>query len=282
MWGISPRRSNFAREYLQDQEKTAKAFIQDPAWSSRFGDVQRLYKTGDLVKYNVDGSIVFCGRKDNQIKLNGQRIELGEIESRLLLHERIQHAVVVLPHEGSCKNMLVAVVSLADISSSALGESVATSKNACTLIQGSRMETAKAYLREVRDFLTETLPAYMIPAMWAVVETVPILVSGKADKKQIGEWIKGSDNAAYKQLTAQESISIDSAGLTMTAQRLREIWAAVFNRPLEQVDPGQSFMSQGGDSLQSMSIVSRCRKIGVSITVQNVLQSKSLIQLAVD
>ena len=269
-----------AREYLQDQEKTARTFIQRPAWSSRVGDVQRLYKTGDLVKYNVDGSIVFCGRKDNQIKLNGQRIELGEIESRLLLHERIQHAVVVLPNEGSCKNRLVAVVSLADIASSALGESVATSKNACTLIQGSRMETAQAYLREVRDFLADTLPAYMIPAMWAIVETVPILVSGKADKKQIGEWIKGLDNAAYKQLTAQESISIDSAQLTKTAQRLREIWAAVFDRPLEQVDPGRSFMSQGGDSLQSMSIVSRCRKIGVSITVQNVLQSKSLIQLA--
>ena len=269
-----------AREYLLDQEKTAKAFIQNPVWSSRVGSVQRLYKTGDLVKYNVDGSITFCGRKDNQIKLNGQRIELGEIESGLLLHERIQHAVVVLPIEGSCKNKLVAVVSLADIASSALGESVATTKNACTLVQGSRLETAQAYLREVRDFLAETLPAYMIPAMWAIVETVPILSSGKADKKQIGEWIKGLDNAAYKQLTAQESISIDSAELTKTAQRLREIWAAVFDRPLEQIDPGRSFMSQGGDSLQSMSIVSRCRKIGVSITVQNVLQSKSLIQLA--
>ena len=269
-----------AREYLQDQEKTAKAFIQDPAWGSSVGGVQRLYKTGDLVKYHVDGSIIFCGRKDNQIKLNGQRIELGEIESRLLLHERIQHAVVVLPVEGPCKNRLVAVVSLADIASSALGESIATSKNACTLIQGSRMETAQAYLREVRGFLAETLPAYMIPAMWAIVETVPILVSGKADKKQIGEWVKDLGDVAYKQLTAHESISIDSTELTNTAQRLREIWAAVFDRPLEQVDPSRSFMSQGGDSLQSMSIVSRCRKIGIIITVQNVLQSKSLIQLA--
>ena len=269
-----------AREYLQDQEKTAKAFIQNPAWSSRVGDVQRLYKTGDLVKYNVDGSIIFCGRKDNQIKLNGQRIELGEIESRLLLHARIQHAVVVLPVEGVCKNKMVAVISLADIASSALGKSAATSKNSCTLIQGSLLETAQAYLREVRDSLAETLPAYMIPAMWAIMEMVPILVSGKADKKQIGEWIKGLDEVAYKQLTEQESISIDSTELTKTAQRLREIWAAVFDRSLEQVDPGRSFMSQGGDSLQSMSIVSRCRKLGISITVQNVLQSKSLIQLA--
>jgi len=269
-----------AREYLQDQEKTAGAFIENPAWGSRIGSPQRLYKTGDLVKYNPDGSIIFCGRKDSQIKLNGQRIELGEIESRLLLHARIQHAIIVLPNEGSCKGRLVAVVSLADIASSALGESVASSDNACTLVQGSHMETAQAYLIEVRDFLAETLPAYMIPAMWAIVETVPILVSGKADKKQIGEWIKGLDDAAYNQITRQESIRIDSTALTKTAQRLREIWAAVFDRPVEQVDPSRSFMSQGGDSLQSMSIVSRCRKIGVSITVQNVLQSKSLIQLA--
>ncbi|MCJ1251266.1 hypothetical protein MMC30_008497 [Trapelia coarctata] len=268
-WATTLEGPVLAREYLQDQEKTAKAFIQDPAWSSSLGGVQRLYKTGDLVKFNVDGNIVFCGRKDNQIKLNGQRIELGEIESRLLLHERIQHAVVVLPIKGSCKNRLVAVVLLADLASSALGESVATSKNACTLIQGSRMETAQSYLREVRGFLAETLPAYMIPAMWAIAETVPIIVSGKADKKQIGEGIKGLDSVAYKQLTAHESISIDSAELTKTAQRLREIWAAVFDRPLKQVDPGRSFMSQGGDSLQSMSIVSRCRKTGLAKSIDS-------------
>ncbi len=272
--------TTLAREYLQDQEKTAKAFVEDPAWGSRVGGPQRLYKTGDLVKYHSDGSIIFCGRKDNQIKLNGQRIELGEIESRLVLHERIQHANVVLPNEGPCKGRLVAVVSLADMASSALGDSQATSDNACTLIQGSQMETGQAYLREVREFLAETLPAYMIPAMWAIVKTVPILVSGKADKKQIGEWVKGLDDATYKQITAQESVRIDTTEMTPTVQRLREIWAAVFDTSIEQVDPSRSFMSQGGDSLQSMSIVSRCRKIGISITVQKVLQSKSLFQLA--
>lgn len=271
---------NLAREYLHDQEKTARAFIENPAWGSRIGGARRLYKTGDLVKYHPDGKIVFCGRKDHQIKLNGQRIELGEIESRLLLHERIQHATVVLPHEGLCKGRLVAVVSLADIASSALKDSTAAAENACTLLHGSLMKTAQAYLREVREFLAETLPAYMIPAMWAIVETVPILISGKADKKQIGDWVKVLDDATYKHMTAQDSVRIDSTEMTPTVQRLREIWAAVFDTPIEQVDPSRSFMSQGGDSLQSMSIVSRCRKIGISITVQKVLQSKSLFQLA--
>ena len=269
-----------AREYLHDQEKTNKVFIEDPAWGSRVGKPHRLYKTGDLAKYNPDGSISFCGRKDNQIKLNGQRVELGEIESRLLLHERIRHAIVVLPHEGPCKDRLVTVVSLADVGPSALENSVATSDNACTLVQGSAVKTAQAYLREVREFLAETLPAYMIPSMWAIVETVPILVSGKADKKQVDKWITGLDEKTYEEIIAQEGVGVDSSVMTGTVHRLREIWATVFHTPIEKIDPNRSFMSQGGDSLLSMSIVSRCRKIGANITVQNVLQSKSLFQLA--
>lgn len=269
-----------AREYLQDHDKTARAFIEDPAWSKRVGGPQRLYKTGDLVKYNEDGSIVFCGRKDDQIKVNGQRIELGEIESRLLLHERIQHALIVLPHEGLCKDRLVAVVSLNDVGTSALGESVATLDNVCTLVEGPQLKAAQTHLREVQEYLAGTLPAHMIPAMWATLETVPILVSGKADKKQVERWIIELDDPTYKKILAQESVESESAEMTGTVTQLRGIWATVFNTNIEQIDPNRSFMSQGGDSLLSMSIVSRCRKVGIIVTVQNVLQSKSLFQLA--
>ena len=268
-----------AREYLQDEEKTNSAFIENPGWASRVGNPQRMYKTGDLVKYGEDGSILFCGRKDNQIKLNGQRVELGEIEAKLLLHERVQHALIVLPRGGLCKGRLVAVVSLADIASSALGESKATADNACTLLQDGPLGKAQGYLTEIKEYLAESLPAHMNPSTWAIVETVPILVSGKADRKQVEKWIGAMDSATYKQITAQENAGIESTEMTATVQQLREIWSTVFNTPIDQVDPSRSFMSQGGDSLLSMSIVSRCRKIGVTLTVQNVLQSKSLFQL---
>jgi len=265
-----------AREYLHDKEKTEKAFIENPAWASRVGDPQRLYKTGDLVKYGEDGSIVFFGRKDNQIKLNGQRVELGEIESRLSLHERILHAIIVLPSVGPCKGRLVAVISLSDI------VSVATdlSSEGCTLLKDPELKAAKGYLKEAQEFLTENLPAHMIPSVWAIVDSVPILGSGKIKRKQVERWIGHLNDAIYKEITAQEPAAHDSAAITETVQRLQEIWASVFNLPVDQINPNRSFMSQGGDSLLSMSIVSRCRKAGYTLTVQNVLQSKSLFQLA--
>ncbi|KAL6714216.1 hypothetical protein ACLMJK_008711 [Lecanora helva] len=269
-----------AREYLQDKEKTDSAFFEKPAWASLVGNPQRLYKTGDLVKYGEDGSIIFCGRKDNQIKLNGQRVELGEIEAKVLSHQRIQGAMIVLPKSGLCKNRLVAVVALADIGSSALKESSATSSTACALVQGSELKTAQAYLREVKEFLAGNLPAHMIPSTWAILESLPILVSGKADRKQVEKWIGALDKETFKQITAQESTGGASDEMTKTVEQLREIWSAVFNIPVAEVDPSSSFMTQGGDSLLSMSIVSRCRKIGIALTVQNVLQSKSLFQLA--
>lgn len=107
-----------AREYLNDEEKTAKAFIVNPAWSKliddEVGEPRRIYKTGDLVKYNHDGTIHFICRKDNQIKLHGQRMELGEIEHNLALADHIRHAVAILPKAGLYKQRLVAVVSMSD------------------------------------------------------------------------------------------------------------------------------------------------------------------------
>lgn len=90
-----------AREYINNPSKTAEAFVHDPLWTKTFPDgvlsSRRLYKTGDLVRYDHDGSLKFVGRKDNQVKLNGQRLELGEIEHALDRDQNIRHATVVLP-----------------------------------------------------------------------------------------------------------------------------------------------------------------------------------------
>lgn len=71
-----------ARGYLNNPEKTAEVFIQDPAWGEKQpGKVRRLYKTGDLAYFSADGSIMFVGRKDTQVKVRGQRMELGECKA---------------------------------------------------------------------------------------------------------------------------------------------------------------------------------------------------------
>lgn len=270
-----------AREYLHDKAKTDAAFITDPAWSRQFNaesaPSRRFYKTGDLVKYNADGSIGFIGRKDNQIKLHGQRIELGEIEHNIELHEKIQHAVALLPKAGVCKKRLVAVLSLSDL---CVG-STASKADSCALLSGEdRMKTAQAQLKDVREFLSNLIPTYMMPAVWVPVEAIPIMVSGKLDRKKVERWIEDLDQAAYRQITSQEDTTYDAAPITETVQQLREIWASVFNFPIDKIDPGQSFMGQGGDSLISMTIIARCRKIGIVLSLQEILQSKSLFQLA--
>lgn len=270
-----------AREYLHDKAKTDAAFIKDPVWARRFSTQsapsRRFYKTGDLVKYNEDGSIGFIGRKDNQIKLHGQRIELGEIEHNIELHANIQHAVALLPKAGVCKKRLVAVLAMSDL---CVGSTASKAEN-CELLSGEdRMKTAQAQLKDVREFLSNRIPAYMTPAVWVPVEAIPIMVSGKLDRKKVERWIESLDQAAYRQITSNEESTFDAALITETVQQLREVWASVFNIPIDKIDPGQSFMGQGGDSLISMTIIARCRKIGIILSLQEILQSKSLFQLA--
>ncbi|KAL9627971.1 MAG: hypothetical protein Q9204_006204, partial [Flavoplaca sp. TL-2023a] len=273
--------SILAREYLHDEAKTQAAFINNPDWlatvlpaSTRY---QKIYKTGDLVKYAENGSITFIGRKDNQIKLHGNRIELGEIEHQFELHPYIRHAVAIVPKAGFGKKRLVVMMSLSDLCS----ESQASGAKECVLLEGEeRIKKAQIQLKDVREFISGRLPVYMVPAMWIAVEAIPLLVSGKLDRKRVEGWIEKMDDDQYRKSTANDSGAQEKAPITETVQQLREVWSDVFNNPVDQIDPSRSFMSQGGDSLISMSIIARLRKIGIMLSMQEILQSKSLFQIA--
>lgn len=91
-----------ARGYLEDSKEMAEVFIKQPAFV-RKGCPQRFYKTGDLVRFNSDGTINFVGRKDTQVKVRVQRLELGEIEYHISSEDRVQHALVLLPKSGRCQ-----------------------------------------------------------------------------------------------------------------------------------------------------------------------------------
>ncbi|KAL8873714.1 MAG: hypothetical protein Q9174_000861, partial [Haloplaca sp. 1 TL-2023] len=270
-----------AREYLHDEVKTKAAFIDDPTWArylSKDPSVPtRVYKTGDLVKYAADGSIIFIGRANNQVKLNGNRIELGEIEHTLEMHPSIRHAVTVIGTAGLAKGKLVAVVSLSEMCS----QSQASAAKECVLLEGdARVATAKKQLQEVRTYVSDRLPAYMIPALFVTVEAIPLLVSGKLDRKEVEKWLDRFHDDQYRRSTAIDSDEGGQGPITETVRKLREVWSTVFNIPVEEVNPGRSFMSQGGDSLISMTIISQLRKVGIVVSLQEILQSKSLFQLA--
>ena len=269
-----------ARRYLNDQEKTDAVFIDDVEWQKQLNNSaasSRLYLTGDLVQYDRTGNMMYIGRKDNQVKLHGQRMELEEIESRLESHPRVRHAVTVLPRTGFYKKQLVTVLSFADIPP----VRDALVKNKCIpLTDHNRLQKAHGYLTEVKNAVAEQLPAYMLPTKWVVVETVPIMVSGKQDRKQVLRWIETTRQDVVQRRASAEDEAARGARVEGTLKILRDVWAQIFNMKAATVRIDLSFIAQGGDSLIAMSALPKCRKLGITLSLQEVLKSKSLVQLA--
>ncbi len=152
--------AGLARGYLHHPELTAKNFIANPF--SKDPDA-RLYKSGDLARFLPDGQIEFCGRVDHQVKIHGFRIELGDIESAILAHHWIQDVIVIAREDTPGDKRLVAYL---------VPTSEGTSKEA-TLIE------------EVRSFLRNKLPAYMVPSAFVTLVALPINANGKVDRRQL-------------------------------------------------------------------------------------------------
>ncbi|UPL02813.1 hypothetical protein LCI18_013747 [Fusarium solani-melongenae] len=270
-----------AREYYKEPEKTSEAFIVDPAWTRnqpRQNGPRRMYKTGDLVKYNHDGTLHIVGRKGSQIKFHGQRIELGEIEHHLNVSASIKHGMVVLAKEGFCKGRLLAIVQLSD----ALNQDLVPRGRPYKLIDGQLEDTARVKVAEAKQLLAERLPPYMIPSMWLAVEFIPRLQSGKLDRKQTAKWVDDMNEALYRQLnpvTATGAIE-DLESSSKTELELHKIWMHVLNLKAEQLGLGQSFLSVGGDSISAMQVMSECRKSGLGLAVSQIISCKSIRALA--
>ncbi|PLB49063.1 putative aminoadipate-semialdehyde dehydrogenase [Aspergillus steynii IBT 23096] len=179
LWIESP---SVARGFINDEPKTSASFISPPLWASSFPrNATRFCRTGDLAKYNPDGSISFVGRQDNQVKLGGQKVQLEEIESILstcpLVRELVTSAKI-----SAGRTQLVAVVCLADVRfprSAVLQD-----------LPDSEKDLANEQLDRIRDHARSRLPAERAPTIWLTVEQLPRTVSGKLDRGAIREWLK--------------------------------------------------------------------------------------------
>ncbi|KAH8727299.1 hypothetical protein GQ44DRAFT_576715, partial [Phaeosphaeriaceae sp. PMI808] len=171
-----------ARSYLNNTEKTAAAFIDNPAWllegcGGHGGRRGRLYKTGDLVRYDSDGNLVYLGRKDSQVKLRGQRVELSEIEYHVqeCLPEAKQLAVeVVLPSGQKDHAMLAAFIQLDRATRVQQAEGKAGGDDSMAQI---------VFLAGVEEELAERLPEHMVPTVFFSLLHFPTTTSGKTDRK---------------------------------------------------------------------------------------------------
>jgi amino acid adenylation domain-containing protein len=202
-----------ARGYLNRPELTEQRFIPDPF---RSAPGARLYKTGDLVRRRPDGTLVFVGRIDNQVKIRGLRVELGEIETALASHPAIAQAVAVVAADQAGEQQLAAYL---------------------RPVPGGPAVTAE----ELRDHLGRTLPGYMIPAYLITVAEFPLNTSGKIDR------------AALPPLTARpQAEHVPPA--TLIEVLMADMYASLLGTG--QVGATDSFFDLGGNSLQAMRLIS--------------------------
>ncbi|KAF9630673.1 putative nonribosomal peptide synthase protein [Lasiodiplodia theobromae] len=266
--------------YMGDPEKTAAAFVVDPPWlTAGFGDVEgrtgRVYKTGDLVKYDPDGSgyLVFVGRKDTQVKLRGQRVELGEVEYHLRaqLPARVRVAAEVIKPEGPGKQpMLVAFIS---------DPETETTKDRDAPVERIPFSAeVAAIMSEMDDRLKAVLPKYMVPAAYIPINHMPALVSGKTDRKvlrQVGATIVLQD--LDKSSTSVGEIQEPT---TPAETSLRKTWSRIFNLPEAEIGINHSFFALGGDSVLAMKLAAAAREDGLTLNVADIFSNPKLSAMA--
>ena len=267
-----------ARGYLNDPERTRDSFIENPAWAisdDSNNPNRRMYKTGDLVRYQtVNGMLYFVGRKDTQVKLHGQRIELGEIEHHLAEKDSVRQSIITMPKSGFCKQRLVAVISLHAITPT----NSVKNPSQLELLDRPNQEKAQPIIAVVRESLSSALPAFMIPSIWLAVPSLPLLQSGKLDRKAVLEWVQNLSEESYSQMVQSDETGNKPAN--EVESNLRSIWADVLNLRPSQVGLKLSFLRLGGDSISAMMVQSHCQKRNIGITVQDILRAKSISHLA--
>jgi acyl carrier protein len=196
------------RGYLNRPELTAEKFVPHP-----FGvDAgARLYKTGDLARYLADGNIEFLGRADHQVKLRGFRIELDEIESVLRQHDFVRDSAVITREDDSGDKRLVAYII-------------------------ARQET-EGIINELRAYLKERLPEYMVPSAFVLLEKLPLTSSGKLDRAALPD----------PEVSRPEIDSLFLEPRSEVEQKIAAIWREALQ--LEKVGVNDSFFDLGGHSL---------------------------------
>jgi amino acid adenylation domain-containing protein len=229
-----------ARGYLLRPDLTATRFIPHP-FSTQPG--ARLYRTGDNARRLADGNLEFMGRVDRQVKIHGYRIELGEVETRLLSHTAVREATVLAREGVSGEKQLVAYVVL--------------------------KERSKPSVRELRHYLEERLPQYMIPASFVLMDRLPLTLNGKVDERAL------PTPAFVRDELEQEYI----APRTVIEQKLTEIWSEVLG--VKQVGINDNFFELGGDSLLAVNLLVKIHEVfGKNLSASILIREATIEYLA--
>ena len=231
--------SGLARGYHNQPDLTAAHFLPDP-FSKEIG--QRIYRSGDRVRYLENGNLIYMGRLDHQVKLRGFRIELGEIESLLEAHPTVGEALVVIRSSGDDKRLTAYVRPRADREA-----------------EGSDGKPTMGLL----DYLAEKLPAYMVPSSLVVLDAFPLTPNGKIDRGALPEPVKTRAEKSYQ------------APGTPVEEMVAAIFAEILG--LTRVGLEDHFFELGGHSLLATRMVSRIRqRFQVEIALRRVFETPTV------
>ncbi|GAA4279088.1 non-ribosomal peptide synthetase/type I polyketide synthase [Aquimarina mytili] len=220
-----------AKGYVNNKTLTKEKFIKNP-----FLVNERMYRTGDKGSWQPDGNIQFLGRIDHQVKIRGFRIELGEIEAHLSTYERFQESTVTAKGEEGDKYLVAYYVSENEVD-----------------------------INDLKNYLLEKLPSYMIPAYYVRMDQLPLTSNGKLNRKAL----------PLPSLTEQNNYVGPE---TETEKVLTEIWGKVLGTP--NIGVTDNFFLVGGDSIKSIQISSRLRSLGYEVSVKDILINKDIRSLA--
>lgn len=173
-----------ARNYLKDEIQTSASFVNPPHWMKNFRSKTqgRLFRSGDLAKYNPDGTVVFMGRKDTQVKLRGHRIELGEVEHQLSnVFDGMLVAAEVVRSKDQENGRIVAFVGTA-------GAPLSTNRIDGNIALSADLLAMRS--RQIIQTLAKVLPGYMIPSMIIPIQYMPQTRTGKTDRKRLRQMVE--------------------------------------------------------------------------------------------
>lgn len=228
-----------ARGYLNRPELTAERFISNPFSGSAGG---KLYRSGDLARYLSNGELEYLGRVDDQVKIRGFRIELGEIESALNRHPAIRESVVSAREGSNGEKRLVAHI-------------VANSSQ-------------QPSITELRQFLAQEVPEYMIPSAFVFLDSLPLTPNGKMDRRALP--LPDHDRPQIR----AEFI----APRNPTEQLLANAWREVLE--LEEVGVRDNFFDLGGDSIRSIAVLSKLQQCELTFSIEHLFRHPTIEELA--
>jgi len=229
-----------ARGYLNRPELTAERFIANPLAGT---PGERLYRSGDRVRYRADGNIEFVGRNDDQVKLRGFRIELGEIEATLRRDPQVQDSVVLVREAGAAGKQLVAHV-------------VAE-------------PTVDDLAGRLRDSLKQKLPEYMVPSAFIALAALPLTPTGKVDREALPSPDQQQMNRDGHRVGPRNA----------TEETLASIWCKLLG--LDSVSVYDDFFALGGHSLLSIRLLNKIEQtFGRKLPLATLFQAPTINALA--